>query len=606
MRERVRVDIRGAVQGVGFRPFVYRLAQDLRLAGWVANSPQGVVIEWEGDGAAVEEALTRVVRDRPQHAVIHSLEPTWLDPAPYRDFEIRTSESGGEPSALVLPDLATCPDCLADIFDPANRRYRYPFTNCTNCGPRFTIIERLPYDRAHTSMRRFEMCPTCRREYDDPLNRRFHAQPNACPACGPRLTLWDGTGRSIATEDRALGAAVGALRAGLIVAVKGLGGFQLIVDAANGRAVARLRRLKRREEKPFAVMYPSLGDIARDTVLSEAEERLLASAVAPIVLVSRRRDISARLACEVAPNNPYLGAMVPYTPLHHLLLADFGAPVVATSGNLSEEPICIDEWEALDRLHAIADYFLVHDRPIVRHADDSIVRIVLGRELVMRRARGYAPLPIRIPQTVPPMIAVGGHLKNTVAIATGTNVFLTQHIGDLESAQSIDAFRATLASVQALYRVTPELVAADEHPDYVSTKHALTLGVPVVRVQHHVAHVASCMAENDVQGPVLGVAWDGTGYGDDGTIWGGEFLWVSGGSYKRFAALRPFPLPGGDRAIREPRRSALGLLHAVLGDALGQTSLLADAFAPHERRLLLSALSRGVNCPVTTSAGRLL
>ena len=604
-RERLRVAVRGAVQGVGFRPFIYRLAHDLGLTGWVANSPQGVIIEWEGDPTRLREALLRITRDRPAHAEIHGLEPTWLDAVSYTGFEIRESDDSGEPTALVLPDIATCKDCLADIFDPANRRYRYPFTNCTNCGPRFTIIERLPYDRPNTSMRMFAMCPACRAEYDDPRDRRFHAQPNACPVCGPQLALWDVAGHAIAGADRVFGVAVGALRAGLIVAVKGIGGFQLLVDATNPRAVARLRRLKGREEKPFAVMYPTLRDITDDATVSDVEASLLASAEAPIVLVSRRRDSGSRLAAEVAPNNPYLGVMVPYTPMHHVLLADFGGPVVATSGNLSEEPICIDEHEALDRLRAIADYFLVHNRRIVRHADDSVVRVIMGRELVTRRARGYAPLPVRISHNVPPMIAVGGHLKNTVAIATGSNVFLTQHIGDLESPQSIAAFRATLDSVQALYHVTPELVAADAHPDYISTKHAQSLAAPVVQVQHHFAHVASCMAENDLQGRVLGVAWDGTGYGDDGTIWGGEFLLTDGASYTRVAALRSFRLPGGDRAIREPRRSALGLLYAILGDALSATNLLADAFAPHERRLLLSALSRGINSPITTSAGRL-
>jgi hydrogenase maturation protein HypF len=607
MRERLRVTVRGAVQGVGFRPFVYRLARELGLNGFVMNSPQGVSIEVEGDPAQLELCALRLGRDRPPRAVIQSLESSWLDAIPYAGFEIRESAQEGTPTAVVLPDVATCDDCRREIFDPANRRYHYPFTNCTNCGPRFSIIEGLPYDRARTSMRAFTMCPACQREYDDPDDRRFHAQPNACPTCGPRLSLWDAAGAELAVRDDALRAAAAALRDGRIVAVKGLGGFHFMVDASNGSAVATLRERKHREEKPFALMYACLADVIEDCRLSAAEARLLESPECPIVLLRRRdRSNSGRVASAVAPGNPYLGVMLSYTPLHHLLLAEVDRPVVATSGNLSDEPIAKDERLALDRLGGIADLFLVHDRPIVRHVDDSIACVMLGRELVTRRARGYAPLPVPLRREAPPMVAVGAHQKSTVALTAGSNVFISQHIGDLESAQSTAAFKDVLRSLQTLYQITPTLVAADLHPDYLSTKHAATLGLPMVRVQHHHAHVAACMAENDIEGSVLGVAWDGTGYGPDGTIWGGEFLLCDGASFTRAACLRPFRLPGGDRAAREPRRSALGLLHAM-GRVGVDTSdgLVTHAFAPRERDLLVRALDRGLNAPVTTSAGRL-
>ncbi len=415
-------------------------------------------------------------------------------------------------------------------------------------------------------MRGFAMCPACRREYDSPEDRRFHAQPNACPVCGPQLALWDALGETMAKGDDALRAAAHAIRDGLVVAVKGLGGFQLMVDATSDLAVRALRHRKHREEKPLAVMYPTLLDVERACHVSAAETRLLLSPESPIVLL-KRRDGRSTLTEGVAPGNPYLGVMLPYTPLHHLLLAEIGGPVVATSGNLTDEPMCIDERDALGRLGGVADLFLVHNRPIVRHVDDSIVRMMAGRELVLRRARGYAPLPVRLSEDAPSLIAVGGHQKNTVAITAGPNVFISQHIGDLEAKPSTDAFLAVLSSIEGLYHVTPEAVAADMHPDYVSTKYAHTLGLPVIPVQHHFAHVASCMAENDLEGPVLGVSWDGTGYGLDGTIWGGEFLLATTRSaFTRAGCLRPFRLPGAEQAVRQPRRSALGVLHAMWGD----------------------------------------
>ncbi|MBY0493384.1 MAG: carbamoyltransferase HypF [Cyanobacteria bacterium] len=465
------------------------------------------------------------------------------------------------------------------------------------------MIEALPYDRANTSMRRFTMCAACAGEYDDPGDRRFHAQPNACPACGPSLTLWDSAGQTIAKEDDALRAAVAAIAKGSIVAVKGLGGFHLMTDARHDEAVRRLRERKYREAKPFALMFQDLDAIDRHCVVSSAEVRVLQSPESPIVLLSRRPAVDG-LAPSLAPGNPNLGVMLPYTPLHVLLMQEISGPVVATSGNRSDEPICIDEHDAIDRLGGIADCFLVHDRPIVRHADDSIVRIVLDRELVLRRARGYAPLPIPIRHAAEPVLAVGAHLKNTIALASGTNVFVSQHIGDLDSAESTAAFEAAIDDLERLHEIAPTAVVADLHPDYRSTAYARALGLPLTQVQHHWAHIAGCMAENDLDGPALGVCWDGTGYGTDGTVWGGEFLTVTGSSFTRVACLRPFRLPGGDRAVREPRRSALGLLHA-LDPALPLSAHVAAAFSDVEQRVLIDAVDRGINAPVTTSAGRL-
>jgi len=586
---------------VGFRPFIYRLATELGLKGWVLNSAQGVFIEVEGEPQTLRQFVWRVETDKPPRAFIQSLEQSVLDPVGYTTFEIRHSEEGGEKSALILPDIATCADCLRELFDPGDRRYLYPFTNCTNCGPRYSIIEALPYDRPNTTMKAFRMCPKCREEYENPLDRRFHAQPNACPECGPHLELWDEKGICLAQHHEALLRAVEAIREGRIVAIKGLGGFHLVVDACNDSAVRRLRERKRREEKPFALMYPSLQTVKAHCEVNEVEERVLRSPESPIVLL-RRKDGEA-VAPSVTPNNPYLGVMLPYTPLHHLLMRELGFPIVATSGNLSDEPICTDEREALHRLAGIADLFLVHNRPIARHVDDSVVRVLLGRELVLRRARGYAPLPVLVKEPLPPLLAVGAHLKNTVALSVGRQVFISQHIGDLETPQALEAFHRVIADVKELWEHQPQAVACDRHPDYLSTQAAHDMGLPVVPVQHHLAHILSCMAENELETPVFGISWDGTGYGTDSTIWGGEFLMVREGSWERFAHLRPFRLPGGDRAIKEPRRSALGVLYELLGD--DAFDLLQGVFPPSERRLLEQMLRQGVNTPRTTSAGRL-
>lgn len=607
---RVRVSIQGAVQGVGFRPFIYRLAADLRLNGWIKNSSQGVLIEAEGTDRLLECFLLRVEAEKPPRSFIQSLESSFLDPAGYKRFEILPSNGEGKKTALIMSDIATCPDCLKEIADPANRRYRYPFTNCTNCGPRFSIIESLPYDRPNTTMKWFTMCASCRSEYENPLDRRFHAQPNACPECGPLLELWDHSGVKLASGDQALRETAKRIRHGAIVAVKGLGGFHLMADARNNDAILTLRQRKHREEKPLALMFPTLDSIKTACTVSPLEERLLVSPEAPIVLL-RRISAEDFISSAIAPRNPYLGVLLPYTPLHYLLMMEVGFPVVATSGNLADETLCTDEMEAITRLGGVADVFLVHTRPIARHMDDSIARIVSGREMILRRARGYAPLPIHMQKPLPPLIAVGGHLKNTIAISAGDRVFLSQHIGNLETTQTLNAFNQTIEGFSRLYGLpenTNRLTMCDAHPDYASTRFADKLGEGT-RVQHHYAHILSCMAENDLIGcpSVLGVAWDGMGYGDDATLWGGEFLRIGDNGFRRVAHLRTFRLPGGEKAAKEPRRVALGLLYEVFGDKVFAMKGLATvcAFSPNELEVLRTAIRRNINTPITSSAGRL-
>ena len=589
---RLHVTLGGAVQGVGFRPFVYRLAVEMGLSGWVCNSSAGLILEVEGSQDQLDRFLDRLDAEKPSAAVVLTRETAYLAPAGWSGFEIRTSDRETGKTASVLPDLATCPACLAELRDPANRRYDYAFTNCTHCGPRYTIVEDIPYDRPRTTMRAFTMCPECAREYTDPQDRRFHAQPNACPRCGPRL-LAEGNGAAVGRP--AIEQATEAILTGGIVALKGIGGFQLLVDARQPDAVSRLRTRKRREEKPFALMMASLEMVRQYCHVSAAEERLLTSSAAPIVLL--RPNGKPGIAPNVAASSPYLGVMLPYSPLHHLLMKACPFPVVATSGNLSDEPIAIDNDDARVRLGGIADLFLVHDRPIARPCDDSVARVVRGRASVMRRARGFAPLSVFLGFDLPPVLAVGGHLKNTVAIALGRQVFLSQHVGDLDTLEARQAFEWAIADLCRLYRFEPKLVACDLHPDYASTRWALGSGLPVVQVQHHQAHAAACAAENGLRGPYLGVAWDGTGYGTDGTVWGGEFFRVDGTKFERIAHLRPFRLPGGEAAVREGWRSAASLLAAALGPQ-------AVPERP-QRSVVLQMLARGLNAPWTTSVGRL-
>ena len=602
VRGRTKIIVRGAVQGVGFRPFVYRLATELALSGWVSNSAQGVFLEVEGSPNELAEFARRLKTEKPARAIIQSCEISQLDALGYNTFAIRESTETGGKSALILPDIAPCGDCLRELFDPQDRRFGYPFINCTNCGPRFSIIEALPYDRAQTTMKKFALCAECAQEYGDPHDRRFHAEPIACPHCGPKLQFWGSLGELLAETASALSEAAAQIRLGKIVALKGVGGFQLLVDARQDEAVQRLRQRKQREEKPFAVMFASIAALGRVCACTPLEEELLRSPEAPIVLLPRS---GGGLSPYVAPGNPNLGAMLPSSPLHHLLLRELDFPVVATSGNRSDEPICIEENEAVERLHGLADFFLVHNRPIVRQVDDSIVRLISGRAMMLRRARGYAPLPLTLPGKSTTVLALGAHLKNTVALRLGTNVFVSQHLGDLSTKEAYDAFTQSVTDLPRLYDAVPEIVAHDLHPEYLSTKHAQQLPGRKVAVQHHWAHVASCMAENEVAPPLLGLAWDGTGYGTDGTIWGGECFLVEQHSCRRVAHLRTFRLPGGEAAVREPRRSALGLLHEIFGQALWLQGELLTDFNASELKALRSMLRGQVNCPATSSAGRL-
>jgi hydrogenase maturation protein HypF len=575
--QRRRITLRGAVQGVGFRPFVYRLATEMSLTGWVLNSSAGLVVEVEGAPADLRRFEQRIESERPKASVVTVRDSEWIPVQGSTKFEIHHSDTDSAKSVNVLPDLATCADCRAELLDPANRRFQYPFTNCTNCGPRYTIVVDIPYDRPNTTMREFVLCPACREEYENPANRRFHAQPNACPVCGPRL---DGT-----ISDTAA-----ALCRGGIVALKGIGGFQLLVDARQPAAVARLRQRKHREEKPFALMMPSL-EMARDYCeIAPAEQELLESQAAPIVLL--RPKSGTDIAWNVAHCSPYLGVMLPYSPLHLLLMRECSFPLIATSGNRSDEPIAIANDEATTRLKDIADHVLMHNRPIVRACDDSVVRLTRGRAGILRRARGYAPLGIHVSRNVQPVLAVGGHLKNTVGIGLGQDVFLSQHIGDLETYEARHAFERAIDDLCRLYSFKPEAVVCDLHPDYASTDWAERSGLPVIRVQHHQAHVAACAAENNVEGPYLGVSWDGTGYGLDGAIWGGEFFRVENNQYERVAHLRPFGLPGGDAAVREGWRSAASVQFEALGP---------DAVDSPVRPML----ERKINVVPTTSVGRL-
>jgi hydrogenase maturation protein HypF len=656
--------VTGTVQGVGFRPFVARLAARLGVRGWVRNDGHGVTIRAAASSAILIDFETKLRAEAPPAARLETLTSraaTGDDPpVDGCGFAIVDSESpAAAPTAAVTPDLALCPDCRRELTAPRDRRRAYPFINCTNCGPRYSILHALPYDRPNTTMAEFTMCPACQREYDDPANRRYHAQPNACPICGPHVELQDSLGQPLADHAAAIAQAAAALHAGRIVAVKGVGGFHLLVDATNEDAVRELRRRKHREEKPLAVMFPSLEVLAATADTTYEQRRLLASPAAPIVLVRRRADAPLAasesfvleqsssdmggtpmprlpavaggtgvppvsspdggskqktvLAASIAPGNPWIGALLPYAPLHVLLLAAVNRPVVATSGNLSEEPLCIDDREAVQRLGGIADLFLGHNRGIARPVDDSVVRSCATGPLLLRRARGYAPTPFLLPpdaRPAEPLLCVGAHMKNTVAVTAGDRLVLSPHIGDLGNAVSTATFERTVDLLGRLYGGRFARVACDAHPDYASTRFAEKLGVPVVRVQHHLAHILACLLDNEGHADrVLGVAWDGTGYGGDGTIWGGEFILVDrqARTAQRVAHLRPFPLPGGETAVREPRRVAFSLLHTAFGPRDPRTIQAAGALGlGHEMQSLLHEIvTRSLNSPVTTSAGRL-
>ncbi len=601
MMQRQSIRIEGIVQGVGFRPFVYQLAQSCGIAGWVRNDSRGVLIEAEGEAEALDRFLSGLRHNHPPLASISRFEQVDLPCQGESAFNILHSDAGLEKTAQVSPDTYVCADCLAELFDPADRRYRYPFINCTNCGPRYTIVTGIPYDRPNTTMDAFPMCPDCLREYRDPSSRRFHAQPNACPVCGPRLFLLDRSGAPLTVDDP-LAAAIEALQEGRIVAVKGLGGYHLAVDAGNDAAVAELRRRKVRDEKPFALMVRDLAAAATLVQIDATERRLLEGPERPIVLLRKQADHP--LSELVAPRNRFFGVMLPYTPLHHLLLQDFPA-LVMTSANLSDEPIAYEDAEARQRLGEIADLFLVHDRVIHTRTDDSIARVMAGRPLLLRRSRGYVPRGVFLPSAQPPVLALGAELKNTVCLTQDDRAFLSQHIGDLKNVEVFDSFARTIEHLQNLFAVHPNIVAHDLHPDYYSSRFAEELpDVRRIAVQHHHAHLASCMAEHGLDGEVLGLIFDGIGYGDDGHIWGGEFLAGGYRSFTRFGHFRYAPMPGGDAATREPLRMALSYLVQAFGEELPPLPVVAD-MAEMERTILLKMIAKGINSPLTSSCGRL-
>ncbi|RME13586.1 MAG: carbamoyltransferase HypF, partial [Aquificota bacterium] len=607
MTRRLSVRIKGAVQGVGFRPFVYRLAKELGLCGFVINDSRGVSAELEGPKEKLEEFLLRLSREKPPLARIHSVDLQFTEPVGYRDFEIRESSEEGQKEVFLLPDMATCEDCLRELFDPSDRRYLYPFINCTNCGPRFTIVEKLPYDRPNTTMKVFQMCPQCSREYHDPSDRRFHAQPNACPLCGPWLSLYSSEGELLAEREEALRLSLELLREGRILAVKGIGGFHLMCDATKEETVSLLRERKRRREKPFAVMFRDLEQVLQYAEPSELELALLMLPERPIVLINCRGG----LAPSVAPGLRRVGAFLPYTPLHYLILRGLDFPVVATSGNLSDEPIVKENQEALERLSSLADFLLLHNRDIRRRCDDSVVKVIGGLPTPIRRSRGYAPMPITLPAELKRrVLAVGGMLKNTFALGFADRVILSQHVGDVENLETLMSFEEMVYDMMGLYDFEPEVVVCDLHPRYETTRWAEDFargrGIPLLKLQHHFAHILSCMAENALEGEVLGIAWDGTGYGEDGTLWGGEFLHCNYSSYRRLFHFRPFRLIGGEKAIKEPRRVALSILFELFGEKAFEFDLpTLKAFEERELKNLYTAWRSGVNSPLTSSAGRL-
>ncbi len=605
-RARMAVRVEGIVQGVGFRPRVHALATSMGLAGFVGNDEAGVFIEIEGDPPAIDRFLALLRDAPPALAVIERLEARAMDPVGERSFVIVQSEPGGEGRTLIAPDTATCDDCLRELFDPGDRRYRYPFINCTNCGPRFTIVTGVPYDRPNTTMAGFPMCSDCAREYRDPGDRRFHAQPVCCPACGPSLRLVDRDAAALAPAEDALARAVELVAAGAVLAVKGLGGYHLAVDAASEPAVSALRARKHREDKPFAVMVPDLDWAERLCEVDQDEAGLLAGGRRPIVLVRRRVPPDAPLAFAVAPGNRSLGLMLPYTPLHHLLARGLGRPFVLTSGNRSDEPIAYLDGEARERLGRIAEAFLVHDRPIHMRTDDSVVRSFRGRELPVRRSRGFAPQPVSLSRPVPrPVLACGAELKSTFCLARGRHAFVSHHIGDLENEETLRSFTEGIEHFQRLFDIRPRVVAHDLHPEYLSTKYALEQErVETAGVQHHHAHVASCLADNGEEGPVIGVAFDGLGYGTDGTLWGGEFLVADLAGFDRAGYFEPVPMPGGAAAIRQPWRMAAAYLQQTFGPE-GPEDLAVLRRHEAQAGPILAMARAGVNSPLTSSAGRL-
>ena len=619
----LHVHITGIVQGVGFRPFVYLLATRLDLKGWVKNTSSGVEIEVDGDQDALDLFIHQLRDEAPTLSRIDGFSASFRPASGFSSFDILHSESVEGAFQPISPDVSICPDCLRELFDPEDRRYLYPFINCTNCGPRFTIIKDIPYDRPKTTMADFPMCPDCEREYKDPTDRRFHAQPVACPVCGPHVWLEKGSrvkGHKSVSGDDAIQETCQLLAQGKILAVKGLGGFHLACDATNAQAVTELRNRKLRVDKPFALMMPDIETIEQHCFVSDSERELLLSTARPIVLLKRKPE--SNIVEEVSPKQNWLGVMLPYTPLHYLLFNEHSlfTALVMTSGNLSEEPIATNNDDARQRLSKLADAFLMHNRDIHIRCDDSVVRVFEERLLIMdsespsiypiRRSRGYSPFPVKLPSEVPPLLAVGSELKNTFCITNKNYAFLSHHIGDMENYETLKSFEQGVEHFEKLFRVKPEAIAYDLHPNYLATRYALERaerdGIPTVAVQHHHAHIAACMAEHGLNGshPVIGLSFDGTGYGEDGAIWGGEILVAEYKSYQRAYHLEYFPLPGGDAAIKRPARTALALLWSLGLEWDERLDSVAE-FRAEDQIVLRTQLERKINTPMTSSMGRL-
>jgi hydrogenase maturation protein HypF len=599
-----RIDVNGIVQGVGFRPFVYNLALQYDLKGEVANTAAGVSILIEGSPESLQAFETDLAEKSPPLAHVVEISGRAESVKPYAEFQIVKSRDQARMSTLISPDVAICDDCLRELFDPDDRRYLYPFINCTNCGPRYTIIDDIPYDRPKTSMRHFKMCAACQAEYDDPTNRRFHAQPNACAQCGPHVSLYDNRCESIATDDP-LKMAADLIRQGRIVAVKGLGGYHLVVDATHSKAVMRLRRRKLREEKPFAIMSADLAHIRKYAWVRAEEAKLLASIERPIVLLQKKNP--SPIAEAVAPHNKYWGVMLPYTPLHYLLLKHGFSALVMTSANLSEEPIAIDNNDAFKRLSDIADYFLTHNRDIYLRSDDSILKHTAGHKRYIRRSRGFVPIPVFLSREVPAILACGAELKNTICLTKGDKAFLSQHIGDLENMMTLDFFKLTVAHLQRILEIQPEIIACDMHPDYLSTRFAKEqTDIRLIEVQHHHAHIVSGMAEHRLEDAVIGLAFDGTGYGPDGTIWGGEVLVADAEQFERVAHLAEVSMPGSSAAIKQPWRMAISYLQSAFGENVLDLDLpLVKQNDRKKIKIIVEMMDKGINCPQTSSLGRL-
>jgi len=601
---KLKLRITGLVQSIGFRPFIYRLAKTIGLKGYVLNDATGVTIEVEGERKDLENFLIRVEKEKPQLSKIYSLQHAFLEETGFKDFKIRESQEEGLKRAHILPDIAVCEECLKDINDHADRRFMYPFTNCTNCGPRFTIIQDLPYDRKNTSMKAFQMCNKCEEQYNHPADRRFHAQPNACPVCGPWISLYDNSGNLICEKEDAISEVTTLINNGNIIALKGIGGYHLLCDATNEGAVQRLRKRKHREEKPMAVMFPDIGAIKAEAHVSLLEERALNSVEKPIVILKKRK--TTVLADLVSPDNSTAGAFLPYTPLHNIILQRLKKPVVATSANMTDEPIVKDEADAFKRLSDIADYILSHNRDIVRRCDDSVVRIMAERQVPIRRSRGFVPLPVPVLFNFEkPVLALGPYMANTIAIGIDNKVFVSQHIGDLDTPLAMEFYEETINDFLRLFDIKPEIVVSDMHPGYYSTRFGeRNFKDKLIQVQHHFAHILSCMAENEIpeDKEVIGFAFDGTGYGLDKTIWGGEVLLVTYKGFKRVFHLHPYKLIGGEKAVIEPYRTAFSLLYETFGEKAADLDLIPTG--QREKAFFLNMIRKNINSPVTTSMGR--